>query len=176
MRGSSRGGGEKVAASEKSGDSNSRSKPIQLEATKRAAGGPGHLGDSNAHGKAANIFADFISDHKSEMEMGKPWFNNRQDELRKHVMEKSRFVRLQDHGKDIKTLADTKYSAIGHKIQMQMLINENECRKESSFVAYSKQVGASPEVVATQQLRQTLDPNAKTLLGGRKRKNIRPVE
>jgi hypothetical protein len=164
---STKGEKKKKSAPEESGEPAQKIVQfVESQASKRA-----HGARNEEPSGPRNIFHDYVADHKMEMEMAKPWFNNQQDELRKHVNEKSRFVRLQDHGKDVYALADTKYSAIGHKIAMDTLHKTNYCRKEPALIHAAKQVGAaSPEVFATIQLKQTLDPNAKMLGGGKKKK------
>jgi hypothetical protein len=126
--------------------------------------------------KGRDIFADYVAEAKIEKEMHKPWFNNRQDELRNHVMEKSRFVRLQDHGKDIKALADPKYTSYGHSLAVKVLSKSNTSRSDLSIVKQTRQAGASsPESFLASQLRFQLDPNAKVMTAN-KRKKARPAD
>jgi len=123
------------------------------------------------HKAPKNIFAEYIADYRLEKEMTKPWFNNRQDELRKHVNETARFVRLQNHGKNMKELSDPKFTSCGHRIQIKELAKINKSRSEPALLHQCKMVGSvCPEAIMTLKLRQALDPKAKPMTQPKRRR------
>jgi hypothetical protein len=124
------------------------------------------------HREPRNIFAEYIADYNLEQQMSKPWFNNRQDELRKHVVEQARFVRLQDKGKNKNDLSNPKFTSYGHKLQTKVFNKENKTRSEPALLEQVKMAGiASPEAFLTSKLRLTLDPSAKPMIQpGRRRR------
>jgi len=120
-----------------------------------------------------NIFAEYLQDFQLEKEMSKPWFNNRQDELRKHVTEQARFVRLQNKGKNVAELSNPKFTSCGHKIQIKQLAKLNNSRSEPALMQQVKMAGvASPEAFLTSKLRLVLDPQAKPMIVAKRRRAI----
>merc|ERR1740116_65964 len=105
-----------------------------------------------------DIFAEFIAEDRFERDTRKGFFNNRVDDLRKHVREQARFVKLQNVGRDHQTLSDPRYSTYGHKLQLKQLEQKNATRSEPSLLREARKLGASPEVALVRQLRNTLDP------------------
>lgn len=118
-----------------------------------------------------NIFAEYLADYTLELDMHKPWFNNRQDDMRKHVYDKARFARLENLGKDKTALANPKFGRLGHKIQMKDYAKENLTRSQPILLHQVKMAGiASPEAFMTSKLRLTLDPHAKPMVQPRRKK------
>lgn len=136
--------------------------------------GDDHFHDDDHVPKAPkNIFAEYLQDYQLEKEMSKPWFNNRQDELRQHVTEKARFVRLQNKGRNVTELANPKFSRCGHKIQVKELSKTNNSRSDSALMKQVKTAGvASPEAFVTHKLRLVLDPEAKPITVARRRRAV----
>lgn len=129
--------------------------------------------DEHAPRVPKNIFAEYLADYRLEKEMTKPWFNNRQDELRKHVFEQARFVRLQNQGKNVKELSDPKFTSCGHKIQVKVLHKINQSRSEPALMQQVKMAGnASPEAFLTCKIRQQLDPKAKPMTQPKRKKRF----
>jgi hypothetical protein len=126
-----------------------------------------HHFEHDEHRLPRNIFAEYIQDYQLEQEMNKPWFNNRQDDVRKHVFEKARFARLQDKGRTdelTSALTSSKFTAVGHKIQLKELHKCNLTRSEPALLQQVKMAGiASPEAFETSKLRLQLDPTSKPM-------------
>lgn len=127
--------------------------------------------DDHAPRPPKNIFAEYLSDYQREQEMTKPWFFNRQDELRKNMEEKARFVKLQDKGKNLSDLANPKFTSCGHKIQCKELLKINVSRSEPALLQQVKKAGiASPEAYLTSKLRLVMDPSQKPMQSTRRKK------
>jgi len=115
-------------------------------------------GHHDRRGENQDIFAEFIAEDRFERDTCKGFFNNRVDDLTKHVREQARFVKLQNVGRDHQTLSDPRYSTYGHKLQLKQLEQKNATRSEPSLLREARKLGASPEVALVRQLRNTLDP------------------
>lgn len=145
--------------------------PIRPGSPSESAHGDEHDDDQHTPRVPRNIFAEYIADYQLEKDMHKAWFNNRQDDMRKHVFEQARFVRLQNLGKDINELADPKFTSYGHKLTAKVLHSNNQTRSDSMLLHRVQQAGvASPEAFMTSQLRIKLDPRAKPMVQPRRRR------
>lgn len=120
-----------------------------------------------------NIFKEYLADYKLEIEMSKPWFNCKQDEMRKHVYEQARYIRLDNQSKDINELANPKFTGLGHKMYSRVLNKANGSRSDPNLMHGVKMMGvSSAEAFHTSKLRLQLDPKAKPMQRPQRKKRI----
>jgi len=120
-----------------------------------------------------NIFKEYLADYKLEIEMSKPWFNCKQDEMRKHVYEQARYIRLDNQSKDINELSNPKFTALGHKIHSRVLNKNNGSRSDPTLMHGVKMMGvSSAEAFHTSKLRLQLDPKAKPMQRPQRKRRI----
>jgi len=114
---------------------------------------PGRLKKKNDQpDRPKDIFIGFLNDVIAEMDAKRSSFFDRQEDLRKRLIQNHRITafQLKDQIKDDE-LKDKKYTTDGHKVMMDSMTKENTCRSDSDLVKFSRKHGGSPE---TQQMKK----------------------